>query len=109
MTAHNVKCADTDEINIRVVRKVRKMDLRRHRIGCEIFFDEEDDPEIGTVCIEYTDRDIDEFGIFVSSSRGEANIYVTFELWKTLYQMAMREKENMEKTVAKYDSDSSSF
>ena len=69
------------------------MDLVRDVVGCAVFFDEEDDPVAGTLHLEYTDKASDEFGIFIRAKDRDVNIYVTFELWKKLYEMAMHEIE----------------
>jgi len=60
-------------------------------IGAMIFFDEEDEPEYGTIQVEHTDQNENEFGIFIKGKERDINIYVNFELWKTLYKMAMNE------------------
>ena len=60
-------------------------------IGALIFFDEEDDSEHGTIHIEYTDHDSDEFGLFIKGKERDVSVYVTLELWEALYRMAQRD------------------
>ena len=67
------------------------MKMRVDVIGAMIFFDEEDDPEYGTLHIEYTDKDEDEFGVFIRGKERDVNVYVTCELWEALYKMARRD------------------
>ena len=67
------------------------MKMRVDVIGAMIFFDEEDDPEYGTLHIEYADKDEDEFGLFISGKERDVSVYVTCELWEALYRMAQRD------------------
>ena len=63
----------------------------RDRIGCYIFFGEEDNPTEGTIQIEYTDMIGDELYINLRTNKKNMAVYVTFELFKKLYAMAMKE------------------
>jgi len=67
------------------------MNISRDVIGCEIFYNDDDDPYPGVIQVEHTDVAEDEFGIFIKSEKDDLYIYVTFELWKKLYEMAMKE------------------
>ena len=67
------------------------MNIARDVIGCEIFYNDDDDPYVGTIHVEYTDLLCDELGFFIKSEKGDLAVYVTFELWKKLYEMAMKE------------------
>ena len=60
-------------------------------IGAMIFFDEEDNPEYGTIHIEYTDLESDEFGLFIRVGDKDISVFVTLELWEALYKMAQRD------------------
>lgn len=67
------------------------MNIARDVIGCEIFYNDDDDPYVGTIQVEYTDLPCDELGFFIKSEKDDLYVYVTFELWKKLYEMAMKE------------------
>ena len=67
------------------------MNIIRDVIGCETFYNDEDNPYLGTIHTEYTDSECDELGFFIKSEKDDLVVYVTFELWKRLYEMAMKE------------------
>ena len=58
-------------------------------IGTRIWVAEQDDSEKGTIHIEVTDDD--ELGMFLESENGDISVYVSLELWKKLYEMALKE------------------